>query len=279
MQGVLEFHNENLQQHGHVNEAWEESFQSDVELRSTRHTLSRIVHSLPRTVRLHNNAEDNAASAASQGDHYDIPVQDLFDGPELRDLSLGASELEDVSLLEMLAPHAHEVHTDGASGDAEDRVPHDMPATEAYGVLGEEDAHVSRYQEENVWHSTSLLREQQSLRLGSATERPSFRKFETPPPLTEEDDLKLGITWSEDVHGARAVNEGRQENHFAARRRRVYDDQPWPEPLPASAFTGRPREVPVETPERPKKQENDEERVVVRTLRKRLSSFLDGTKA
>ena len=314
MQDVLEFHKKNLQQRGHVNEAWEKAFRSDSELRDTKQTLSRIVHGLPTA-----SVKDNIASVAPQDDYHDKPVQDLLGGTELEDLSLGASEVkEDSLLLEELASHVDNVHINDPSGEAEDRIPHDMLSSEAYGILGE-DAQVSRHHEENARHPTTPSREQlfqlkgQSVGAGNppppmpspsfdrrsdGRRRPqiqtslrsqspqpdfiaeplSFRRFETPPPLTEEDDFKLGSRWWGDAYGVRAVNGGRQESYSVAPRRRVYEDQRWPEPLPASAFALRPREVSVETPEGSKTQESDEERVVIRTLKKRLSSFLDGTK-
>jgi hypothetical protein len=298
MQGVLKFHKENLQKHGRVNEAWEEAFRSDNELRETRQTLSRIVHGLPKAAQLHASVKDNTASSAAEDGYYDKPIQDLLGATELRDLSLGASEVkEDFSLLEGLASHVDGVHLD-PSGGAEDKIPHDMLAAEAYGVEGEEDAQVSGYHEE---YSTAPLEEQllqlkaQSVGAGdppppialpalNRDSKPddtatSFRKFKTPPPLTEGDDFKLGSERSEGAYSARAINGGRQGDHFAAPRRRVYEDHPWPEPLPASVFAERPREIPVETPKPLKKQESDEEQAVIRTLKKRLSSFLGGTNA
>ena len=311
MRGILEFHNRNLQQHGHINEAWEEAFRNDKELRGTRKALSRVVHNLPKAAQLRASVK---VDTASQDDYYHKPVHDLFDVTELSDLSLGASDVkEDFSLLEELASHVDEVHIDNSSGDAEDGVPADMPAAEAYGVLGEEEAYVSGQHGENALHSTASLRGQlkaQSVGAGSgrrppppvpspsfdrnsghrrrqqtqvtpdsATEGPSFRRFEVPPPLTEDDDFKPGSTWLEDTHSVWAMNGRRQENHFAAPRQRVYEEQPWPEPLPASAFVKKPGDVPVESSKIPKKQGSDEEREVIRTLRKRLSSFLNGTEA
>lgn len=318
MQGTLDFHRKNLQQHGHVNEAWEAAFRSDNELRDTKQALSRIVHGLPTAAHLHATVEDKTASAPSQDDYSDKPIQDVFDGSELGDLSLGASEVkEDISLLEELGSPVDEVHTDDPSGEAENGIPYDMVAAEAYGVLGEEDAYVTGHHEENAPHSTAPLpkvlkvqsvgtgagggppppihsssfdrklddrrRRQLQVRRGSATEGRPFRRFETPPPLNEDDEFKLGSTWLEKTHGVRAVNGGRQENHFAAPfatpRQRVYEDRPWPEPLPASSFVETPKGVSTETPKILKKPESDDERAVIRTLRKRLSSFLDGTAA
>ena len=309
MRGILEFHKRNLQQHGHVNKAWEEAFRSDSELRGTRQALSRITHSLPKAAQLHAGVKDNTASTDSQDVHHSKPVHELFDGTELRDLSLGASEIEeDFSLLDELASHAGEVQTGAQSGEAKDAIPYDIPATEAYGVLGEEESHVSGHHEEKIaLHSTVPLpkqphlnvqsvgagppprtlsrpsnresydrrRQQNQVPLDSATAESSFRKFEISPPLTEDDEFKLGRNWLEGTHGAREGS--RQTDHFAAPRRRVFEEQPWPEPLPASAFVERPRGVAVETP-KISKQGSDEERAVLRTLRKRLSSFLDGTK-
>lgn len=309
MQGVLEFHKKNLQQHAHINDAWEEAFRSDSDLQGTRYALSRIVHGLPKAAQLHASAKDKTMSATSQDDYFDKPVQDLLDGTDMRDLSLGASEVnEDFSLVEELASHVGKDHIDDPSVQADDGLPHDMLATEAYGVLGEEGAHVSGHYEESALHSTAPLPEQlRQFQVGagagrglrppmpslsfdrrrrpiqvppdSVTEGAPFRRIEIPPPLTEDDDFKLGGTWQEGTRGTRVVNDGRLKNHFAAPRPRVYEEQPWPEPLPASAFVERPREVSAETLKTLRKQESDEERAVIRTLRKRLSSFLDGTKA
>ena len=300
MRNILEFHKKNLQQHGHVNEAWEEAFRSDSELRDTRQALSRVVHGLPKATELHASVKDNTASAASQDVDYDTPVQELLDGTELRDLSLGAFEIkEDSSLLEELASHAGEGQTSTELDEAKDTIPYDIPAAEAYGVLGEEELHVSGHHGKNALHSAVPLPKQLNVQSVGATAGggpppssnrksydrkrqqvpgSSFRKFEIPQPLTEDDDFKLGSTWLEDTHDTRAVNGGRQADHFAAPRQRVYEEQPWPEPLPASAFVERPREVAVETSKIPK-QGIDEERAVLRTLRKRLSSFLNDTKA
>lgn len=295
MRDILEFHRNNLKQHGHVNEAWEEAFRSDTELRDTRQALSRIIHGLPKAAQ--------TARDASQDVYYDTPVHELLDKTELRDLSLGASGIkEDFSLREELASHAGEIQTGTQLGDA---IPYDTPAAEAYGVLGEEESHVSGHYGKIPLHSTVPLRNQvhlnaqQSVAAGglpppipassnrksysrqvppdSIITGSSFRKFEIPPPLTDDDDFKLRGTRLED-HDTRAMNGGRQVDHFSAPRQRVYEEQPWPEPLPASAFVERPREVAIETPKIPKRG-IDEERAVLRTLRKRLSSFLDDTKA
>jgi hypothetical protein len=316
MRDILEFHKVNLHQHARVNVAWEEAFRNDRELRGTRQTLSRIVHGLPTAAQLHASVKDNTTSAASQDDFFDKPVQDLLDGTDLRDLCLGTSEVEeDISLLEELTSHICKGQIDDLSGETDHGIPCEVPAAEACGVLGEEDAHVSGYYKGNAPHSAAPFPEQlcqsevqsvgtvrgpqpsisspsfdrksddqrrqlTQVPLGSATVRAPFRRLEIPPPLTEDDDFKLGGTWSEDTHSARAVHGGRLKDHFAAPRQRIYEEQPWPEPLPASAFVEKPREVvSVETPKRPRKQESDEERAVVRTLKKRLSLFLDGTKA
>lgn len=311
MRSILEFHKNNLQQHAHVNEAWEEAFRNDNELQGTRQALSRIVHSLPKAAQLHASVKVNRTSVASQDDLFDKPIQDLLDGNELRDLCLGSYEVkQDSSSLAGLTSHGDvgKVHIDNLSGEAEDGVPREVPAAEACGVLGEEDVYISGHHEENVPHFAVPFLEQrrqfqvQSVGSGavrgprpsipspsfdrkpddrrrqlvqippsSATGRAPFRRLEIPPPLTEDDDFKLGGTWSD--------TRGRLKDHFAAPRQRINEEQPWPEPLPASAFVERPREVWVETPRKPKKQESDEERAVIRTLRKRLSSFLDGTKA
>jgi hypothetical protein len=235
MRGILEFHKKNLQQHAHVNEAWEEAFRSDSELQGTRQALSRIIHGLPKAAQLHASVKDKATSAASQDDYVDKPVQDLLDGTELGDLSLGASEVkEDFSLLEELTSRVGQVHIDDPSGETGDRVPHDVPAAEAYGVLGEEDVHVSGHHEENAPHSTVPLperlhqfqvqlvgagadggsrppmpspsfdrksgdqrRQPMQMPPDSVTKGAPFRRIEIPPPLTEDDDFKLR------VHGGR----------------------------------------------------------------------------
>ena len=308
MRDILEFHRKNLQQHGHVNKAWEEAFRSDTELRDTRHALSRTIHGLPKAAQLHASAKDNAARDPPRDVYHDTPVHELLDRTELRDLSLGASGIkEDFSLREELASHAGEIQTDTQLGEVEDVIPNDTPAADAYGVLGEEEshAHVSGHYGKIPLHSTVPLRNQvlhlnaQSVAAGglppsippssnrksysrqvppdSIITGSSFRKFETPPPLTEDDDFKLRSTWLEG-HDARAMDGGRQADHFSALRQRVYEERPWPEPLPASAFVERPREIGVETPKIPK-QGLDEERAVLRKLKKRLSSFLGDTKA
>ena len=318
MRGVLEYHKQNLQQHAHVNEAWEKAFRNDSDLRGTRQALSRIIHGLPKATQLHASVKDNATSATSQDDLSDKPVQDLLDETDLRDLCLGTSEVkEDFSSLEELTPPAWEVHIDDLSGETEHGVPREVLAAEACGVLGKEDAYVSGYHEENAPHSAGSFPEQlrkfevQSVGAGaikspqpsmssppfdrksddqrrqltqvppdSVTKGTLFRRLETPPPLTEDDDFKLGGTWSEDTQNVRAAYGGRLRDHFTTPRQRIYEEQPWPEPLPASAFAARPTEVvSVEIPKTLKKQGSDEERAVIRTLRKRLSSFLDGTKA
>ena len=307
MRSILEFHKKNLQQHAHVNEAWEEAFRNDNELQGTRQALSRIVHSLPKAAQLRASVKGNTPSVASQDDLFDKPIQDLLDGNELRDLCLGTYEVkEDSSSLEGLTSHGDvgKVHIDDLSGEAEDGVPCEVLGAEAYGVLGGEDVYISGHHEEHVPHtavpfpeqrrqfqvqsvgsgavrgprpsipspSFDWKRDDQRRQLIPATGGAPFRRLEIPPPLTEDDEFKLGGTWSD--------TRGRLKDHFAAPRQRIYEEQPWPEPLPASAFVERPpREVSVETPRKPKKQESDAERAVIRTLRKRLSSFLDGTKA
>lgn len=310
MRGVLEYHKRNLQQHAHVNDAWEEAFRSDNELQGTRQALARIVHGLPKAAQLHESVKDNTTSAASHDNYIDKPVQDLLDETELKDLCLGTSEInEDFSLLEELTSHVEEIHIDDPSAVAEDGIPCDVLAAEACGVLGEEGAYVSGYHEENAPHSAAPLpaqlrqatvqsvgagadggpqqsipwppfdmkldgqrRQLIQVPLSSATEGGPFRRLDIPAPLTEDDIFKLGGTWSGDTHGARAVDGSRQKDHFAAPRQRVYEEEPWPEPLPASAFAKRPRDVSVEIPKTPKKRESDEERAVIRTLRERLSS-------
>ncbi len=305
MRGILEYHKRNLQQHAHVNDAWEEAFRSDGELQGTRHALSRIVHGLPKAAQLREGVKDNTTSAASQDNHFDKPVHDLLDATELRDLCLGTSEVkEDFSLLEELTSHIDKIQIDDPSGVAEDGIPRDIPATEACGVLGEEGTH----HEVNAPHSAAPLPEQlrpfkvrsvgagadrgpqpsipsppfdmksdaqrrqlMQVPLDSATEGAPFRRLEIPLPLTEDDIFKLGGTWSEDTRDARAADGGRLKDHFSAPRQRVYEEEPWPEPLPVSAFAERRREVSVETVKTPRKQESDEERAVIRTLRKRLS--------
>ena len=311
MRGVLEYHKRNLQQHAHVNDAWEEAFRSDGELKGTRQALSRIVHGLPKAAQLHESVKANITSAASHDNHIDKPIQGLLDETELRDLCLGTSEVKDdfSLLLEELASHVDETHIDDPSGVAEGGIPRDVLAAEACGVLGEEGTYESGYHEENPPHSAAPLPKQlrQSavhsvgaeanggpqpsipwppfdmksdaqrrqliqVPVNSATEGAPFRRLEIPGPLTEDDIFKLGGTWSDDIHGARGVDGGRLGDHFAAPRRRVYEEEPWPEPLPASAFVERPRDVPVERLNTSKKQESDEERAVIRRLRKRLSS-------
>ena len=310
MRGVLEYHKKILQQHAHVNDAWEEAFRSDRELQGTRQALSRIVHGLPKAAQLHESVKDNTTSATSQDDYFDKPVHDLLDATELRDLSLGTSEVkEDFSLIEELTSRIDKIHINDPSGIAGDMIPRDIPAAEACGVLGEEIEHV--HHEEFAPHSAAPLPEQlrqfkvqsggagadggpqpsipsspperksnarrrqlNQVPLGSATEGASFRRLKIPPPLTDDDVFKLGGTWSEGTHDARAVDGGRLEGHFSTPRRRVYEEEPWPEPLPVSAFAERPREISVGRLKTPKKQEGDEERAVIRTLKKRLSSFL-----
>lgn len=292
MRGVLEYHKKNLQTHAHVNDAWEKALQGDSELWGTRKALSRIVHSLPKAAQLHESVKDDTTSAASQDDYFDKPVHELLDATELRDLSLGTSEVkEDFSLLEELTSRLDKIHIDDPSGVTGDGIPRDIPTSEACGVLGEEGEHV--HHEENAPHpaapagadggpqpslpfdmkSDARRRQSNQVPLDFATEGAPFRKLEIPLPLTEDDVFKLGGTWSGDTHDARPVDGGRLKGHFSTPRQRVYEEEPWPEPLPVSAFAEGRREVSVERLKTPKKRESDEERAVIRTLRKRLSSF------